>query len=295
VVKFLLVYAASADVAALSVLYNKPYTNAAFANWAAKIANMTAVDSDLVDDMVETVEDSFYHGKSVVLIGHGLGNRYIDAIYRGIKTKNRPFTQMLYISTPLNATINATSSRYVNRVDDLVLSNVADSLTGNIGPFSNYDTPMNHNMVFGYLNHADISAMIQSKLNELAAIAEYPNDDASFMVKMTMPSSPPITVTVTEPSGLVVNAKQRYGTFGYFTKSGRNLYFTGCGVPGLGRWTTTVDVGFAFGTVAVKVAGYRGGKEEFNEEQSLPPGTFGGEVIITEDENGDKEYEFGLL
>ena len=301
VVKFLLVYAADATVAGLSVLNGKSYKNQALNNWAHKIANTTSIDQDYVDNMVTIVKYSFQLGRSVVLIGHGSGNRYVDAVYNGVSSSNQQYIQMLYISTPLSATArNSSDALYINRPDDAVLAATPNALPSNVSPsnvLSTEEPPLHYNLVFSYLNDAYIKNLIKTNLATLASNAVFPSNTATFTLYMQLPAKPAITFAIMEPSGLVVNAAQRYGSFGYFEPSGPNWYFYGCiccGEPAIGTWTVTLTVPFVLGSIPSGTFTITHGTSSTTKTQQLIPGTYSGSIIVSLNPNGDKQYDFQL-
>jgi hypothetical protein len=295
VVKFLLVYASTPDIASMSPLYTKSYKNAAMNNWAAAIAGKTTVDSTVLAGMISVVEDSYFHGKSVVLIGHGQGSRYVDAIYKGIESKYQKYTQLLYISNELNASsVTGRNASSLTRVDDKVVLDTAGAMTGYLHGLVAEDNPIHHNLVFGYLNNEDISNAISYQLANFSMHAVYPENDAQFEIYLKLPSKPSMTFAITEPSGLVVDFEQPYGSFGYFEKNGNNLYFHGCGTPGVGTWYISANIGFAFPPGTVSGYATKGSDTETFDGQTVPPGDYAAYVYVTLNDEGDKEYEIEL-
>ena len=302
VVKFLLVYAAEPSVASLSVLYGKSYKDAALNSWAAKIASNTYVDPVVVSNMVTAVEYSFELGRSVVLIGHGSGNRYVDAVYNGTKQSNQQYIQMIYISSPLGDTArNSSNARYINRPDDAVLAASPGALASNVphGDISDdaQEPPLHYNLVFSYLNDAYISSLIQTDLADLASSAVYPSNTATFTVYLQLPAKPAVTFAITEPSGLVVNALQPYGTFGYFQPDGPNWYFYGCiccGEPAVGVWTVSINVPFVIGSLPSGTVTITHGSTTNTATHQLLPGSYSGSITVSLNAEGQKEYNFQL-
>lgn len=164
----------------------------------------TAANQQVTATILNRIEDSVFHGRSVALVAHSQGNLYMNAAFRSTSPDVFPFVRAFSVATP--ASQNVGRSQYVTRVDDIVIGAVLNSLPGNVVGAQDGDI-FHHSFIASYLNDPAIRPAITS--NVIAMYSDLINSPGPaaiggtglLTVTMTWGPEPDVDLHVFEPSG----------------------------------------------------------------------------------------------